>query len=184
MEWLVVGTLFLALPGAWALKRSRRELDSRGRLGARTVLLAFVAYAGHALVTTLAALLGVWPMALDRFVAGNLGVLLLAVGGMVYLAGRHELGSFRRNWGLDCERLITSGAYRYSRHPQTVGSVLVLTGAALAGRSGAALILAGILAAAAAIWLPIEEGFLERRFGDEYRRYRARTPRFAGWPRG
>jgi len=181
MGWLVVGTLVLVLPGAWALKRAKRELVARGRLSTRTVLLAFVAYAGHALVTTLAALQNTWPLAVDRLVAGSVGVVMLSAGGILYLAGRSAFGSFRRTWGLDCGQLITDGVYRYSRHPQTLGSVLVLTGAALAGRSAVALILAGVLASTAAVWLPIEERFLERQFGDEYRRYRARTARFAGW---
>ena len=184
MGWLVVGTLVLVLPGAWALKRAQRELVARGRLSTRTVLLAFVAYAGHALVTTLAALQNLWPLAVDRLVAGSVGVVMLSVGGILYLAGRSEFGSFRRTWGLDCGRLITGGVYRYSRHPQTLGSVLVLLGAALAGRSAVALILTGLLALAAAVWLPIEERFLERQFGEQYRQYRARTARFAGWPGG
>ena len=184
MGWLVGGSLVLTLPGAWALRRAERELEARGRLGPRTVLLAFAAYGGHASITLLAALRGSLPLAVDRLVAGSVGVVLLAAGGMLYLAGRSELGSFRRTWGLDCSRLVTAGVYRYSRHPQTLGALLVLTGAALAGRSGSALVLAGLLVPAAALWLPIEERFLERRFGEAYRRYRSRTPRFAGRPRG
>ena len=184
MAWLLAGTLLLAVPGTWALVRARRELASRGRLRGRTAGLAFLAYAGHAGVTALAALQGVWPLPLDWRISGASGLLAISAGGLLFLAGRTEFGSFRRTWGLECDRLVTTGVYRYSRNPQTLGAIVLLLGMGLAGRSGVALLLACALGLAAVVWLPVEEGFLERRFGDEYRRYRARTWRLVGWRGG
>ncbi len=183
MAWLVAGTLFLVIPGVWARRRALRELDGPGRLSARTAALAFVAYFGHAVVTTLAALVGAGAMSVDRLLAGSGAMVLLAVGGLLYLAGRYEFGSFRRTWGLDCQRLVTGGVYRYSRHPQTAGSILVLAGAALAGGSSVALLLAAELLLAAIVWLPAEERFLARQFGEDYVEYRAATAGFLGFPR-
>lgn len=182
MAWLVTGTLFLVVPGLWAMRRARREFDGQRRLSVRTAALAFVAYVGHAVVTVLAALAGAGGLAVDRLLAGSAGVILLACGGLLYFAGRAAFGSFRRTWGLDCERLVTHGIYRYSRHPQSIGSIFVLAGTGLVGGSSVALLLAAELLLAAMLWLPIEERFLARRFGEDYRRYRRTTATLIGIP--
>ncbi len=93
-------------------------------------------------------------------------------GASLYMAARIEFRSFRRTWGLDNDRLVTTGIYRFSRNPQTLGAVLFLAGASLAGRSMVAALLVTLLWVASLIWLPVEEKVLEHLFGDEYRRYR------------
>ena len=182
MGLLIFGLLVFLLPGAWALGRAKHELDKRGRITAQTFIAAFVAYVGHAGITLLASWQSAWLLPVPRSVALLTGGLLAVVGATLYTAGRLRFGSFRLTWGLDTSRLVTTGIYRFSRNPQTVGSLLFLTGAGLVGRSGIALLLATVPALASLIWLPIEEGILERRFGDEYRRYRDRTPRYLGLP--
>jgi protein-S-isoprenylcysteine O-methyltransferase Ste14 len=183
MVWLAAGTLVLVLFGGWAFPRARRELESRGRLALPTVAAAFVAYAGHAVIALVAAWKGVWHLAIERDFAIVTGLVVAAAGAALYLAGRIEFGSFRRTWGLEGDRLITTGVYRYSRNPQMLGSILVISAAAVAGRSAATLVLAGVLTVAQGIWLPVEERILERRFGEAYTRYRRRTARFLGLPR-
>ncbi len=96
------------------------------------------------------------------------------------MAARIEFRSFRRTWGLENDRLVTTGIYRFSRNPQTVGAVLFLAGASLAGRSMVAALLVTLLWVASLIWLPVEEKALERLFGDQCRRYRNTVPRTVG----
>lgn len=73
-------------------------------------------------------------------------------------------------------RLVTHGPYRRVRHPlYTTGIALFLSLALIAAN---AFLLAWTLVALLAIRLvvvPREEAELEARFGEEYRRYRART---------
>jgi protein-S-isoprenylcysteine O-methyltransferase Ste14 len=58
------------------------------------------------------------------------------------------------------------------------GVVLVLLGEALVLRSGAVLEWAAVFFAINATYIPLlEEPLLERRFGDEYRDYKAHVPR-------
>ena len=111
------------------------------------------------------------------------GALPVVAGGTLYLAARLHFGSFRLTWGLDTSRLVTTGIYRFSRHPQSLGWILVLTGTGVMGRSTVGLLLAGVYGWTCLVWLPIEEGILEQRFGSEYRRYLAATPWFLGLPR-
>jgi protein-S-isoprenylcysteine O-methyltransferase Ste14 len=75
-------------------------------------------------------------------------------------------------------RLVTSGPYRWVRHPlYTVGSSLFLSLGLIADNWFIALL--GVLAfIAVAIRTPKEEANLIAKFGDEYRKYMKRTGRF------
>ena len=135
------------------------------------------------LCALLAAWKGVWPVAIPPFVAYTVGAITAVAGAALYGAARMCFGSFRQAWGLTMDRLVTDGVYRYSRNPQLVGWLLIITGASMAGRSGGALILAAVYALSCLVWIPVEERILERRFGEEYRKYRDAVPRYLGLPR-
>src|SRR4051812_29237510 len=74
--------------------------------------------------------------------------------------------------------LVTSGPYRLSRNPGYLGMALAYAGvAALAGAPWALVTLVPALAVVDRLVIAREERYLERRFGEEYRRYAARTRR-------
>ncbi|MFQ5798955.1 MAG: methyltransferase family protein [Bacteroidota bacterium] len=76
------------------------------------------------------------------------------------------------------EGLVTSGIYRYMRHPQYVGIFLFTLGWLLHWPTVTMLILWPILIIAY-VWLAIrEERAVAETYGDEYGRYAERTPRF------
>lgn len=83
---------------------------------------------------------------------------------------------------------VAAGPYRFVRNPMYVGGFLCLAGWALWVASfGALLIAFAMLVAAHLFVLLYEEPALERRFGDAYRAYRRRTPRWVTirpWDRG
>ena len=109
-----------------------------------TVIAAYVAYLGPSVCLVLASWWSPWPLPPPRGLAYPLGGALLVAGLVGYIAARREFRSLRRNWGMRTDRLVTTGPYAYSRNPQLMGWALVLLGAAIAGRSGAALALAAI----------------------------------------
>ena len=77
------------------------------------------------------------------------------------------------------QSLITSGPYRWVRHPAYSGSIITLAGFGLAAGSwiGAMLALA-IALTGYSYRVRVEETAMLEAFGDEYRNYRLRTGRF------
>ena len=77
------------------------------------------------------------------------------------------------------ERLVVEGPYAHVRNPMITGVLAVLLGEALIFGSTAIAIWAAIFAVINHLFfLAYEEPAVERRFGEEYRRYRADVPRW------
>ena len=75
--------------------------------------------------------------------------------------------------------IVSSGPYRLTRNPIYAGMAFLYTGLALvAGRLWALALLPGVLAVVQRGVIEREERYLEARFGDEYRAYRARVRRW------
>jgi len=118
------------------------------------------------------------PIPRDGAVAW-VGVLLLAIAAPLQIASVLALGRFyTRNLGIQPgHRLVTSGPYAIVRHPGYLSSFMLFLGTGLALSS-----VLGLLAAALTLPVTIyriqgEENMLVDAFGDEYRRYAARTKR-------
>jgi protein-S-isoprenylcysteine O-methyltransferase Ste14 len=105
------------------------------------------------------------------------GVALSAAGLAVRIAAMSRLGSrFSPLVAVQREhRLETGGLYAAVRHPGYLGAWLVTLGATLAFGSAATLPLPIAMLAALAARIRREEEVLARHFGDDWRRYRART---------
>lgn len=75
-------------------------------------------------------------------------------------------------------RLATAGLYARMRHPQYVGFVLIMFGFLLQWPTLVTLLMFPILVGMYAFLARREEADMAREFGEEYRKYAARTPRF------
>jgi len=78
---------------------------------------------------------------------------------------------------------FTKGMYRYSRHPLSVSMFLVFLGIGVASTSWLYLLLLAILMVVTHFMVAIEEGSCLEKFGDTYREYMNRTPRWIGLPK-
>ena len=74
-------------------------------------------------------------------------------------------------------RLITSGPYRYVRHPFCVATALAFAANALTTANWFIAVTGFAAMAPLVVRTATEEEKLVERFGDDYRRYRARTGR-------
>lgn len=78
---------------------------------------------------------------------------------------------------------FTKGMYRYSRHPLSVNMFLILLGIGVATASWLYLLLLFILMVLTHFMVAIEERSCIAKFGDTYREYINRTPRWIGVPK-
>jgi protein-S-isoprenylcysteine O-methyltransferase Ste14 len=110
-----------------------------------------------------------------------IGGLLGAVGGAFALWGYLGLGA-RASQGQH-EGLVAAGAYRYSRNPQYVGTIVGLFGYGVACNSWLALVVWALWAAWFLMAPFAEEPWLREQLGDAFDEYAADVPRFIGWRR-
>ena len=80
---------------------------------------------------------------------------------------------------LDCE-VVTKGAYRYSRHPMYLSSFLAFIGVGIACASWLFLLLSVAYTVLSLISVIPEERSLLEKYGDAYREYMNKTPRYIG----
>jgi len=78
---------------------------------------------------------------------------------------------------------FTTGMYRYSRHPIALGTLLPFIGAGIAAASWLFLLLSAILMVISHFLAMDEESSTAKKFGDAYKEYIARTPRWLGIPK-
>ena len=75
------------------------------------------------------------------------------------------------------QRLVTVGPYKYCRNPMALGAVIYYVAISIWLGSAIAIMITGIVSCLFLIYIKIvEEKELERRFGEEYRTYKEKTP--------
>lgn len=157
-----------------------REYDSTGTLSAATVTAMYAAYTTYAAALGWALWWRVWPVPLPRSPAVAVGVTTAAIGAGATLAGMSRFDSAGQISATDTGRLHTGGIYRWSRNPQYLGNGLLVTGAAVAARSGFAGLLAAAVWGVYRRWIPFEERHLTCEFGGEYTTYQSGVRRWLG----
>jgi protein-S-isoprenylcysteine O-methyltransferase Ste14 len=78
---------------------------------------------------------------------------------------------------------ITQGVYRFSRHPIYLGSFLLFFGIGIACASWVFILFALAWIILWLIAVPAEEKDVSEKYGDTYREYMNRTPRWLGIPK-
>ena len=78
---------------------------------------------------------------------------------------------------------VTKGVYRISRHPIYLSGFLLYVGIGIACASWVLLLCAVLWIVFFHIVIPAEEHFLTDQYGDAYRKYMNKTPRWIGIPK-
>jgi protein-S-isoprenylcysteine O-methyltransferase Ste14 len=108
------------------------------------------------------------------------GVVIGALGIILCLAAMIPFGSVLKILCVETGKLTVSGLYRWSRNPQYIGWFLFLLGFALNDWSLWCLAALSIVAISLHFLVLIEEEHLLRVFGDQYRDFNSKTPRYLG----
>jgi len=105
-------------------------------------------------------------------------IVLLGFGALPAVLAFRRAGTHPQPWR-PVTALVVTGPYRFTRNPMYLGATLFYIGTSLWVNSLWPLLLLPIV-----LWImnrgviAREEAYLERRFGDEYRSYRARVRRW------
>ena len=100
----------------------------------------------------------------------SIGLNVLIIGWAVLALGRVD--------ARDPEQLVTSGPYGFSRNPMYVAWTGLYVGLAVLFRSFWVLLLTPLVAIAVHITVRREEAELAQSFGESYRSYQERVPRY------
>jgi protein-S-isoprenylcysteine O-methyltransferase Ste14 len=113
-----------------------------------------------------------------------LGTPLLYAGIALFVAGLIIFEIAGIPWATtQFDEPITRGLYRYSRHPIYIGVFVQHIGIGIASASGLFLLLTVVQVVLSALTAPAEERFCCEKYGDTYRKYMNRTPRWIGVPK-
>lgn len=121
------------------------------------------------------------PLVLKEPASGSAGALVIAgeiiamAGSAVLFAGAFTLG---RSFSVlpEARALVTTGPYRYVRHPVYLGEIIAYSGLLLASLSPLNAALAGLFCVGQFLRMGLEERALKSAF-PEYAAYAASTPR-------
>lgn len=78
---------------------------------------------------------------------------------------------------------FTKGMYRYSRNALSLGMILVFIGIGIASASWLFLLIAAVLTIITHFMILVEERTCLNKFGEAYREYMNKTPRWIGIPK-
>jgi len=164
LQWLVI----LIVPGHIAEKTG----DTGGLQSRQDRVVSFL-------------LNGLWIVATlySVFLPFQLGTAWLWIGLLLFLVGLVVLVLATMSIaGTPADRPFTSGVYRFSRHPGYFAMVLVYLGVSIAAASWLFLLITVVTVFLLLHQVKKEEAWCCVKFGDTYREYLNRTPRWIGIP--
>jgi protein-S-isoprenylcysteine O-methyltransferase Ste14 len=118
------------------------------------------------------------------FVPLKLGTVWFYVGLPIYLLGLISQAMVYVGFATaPIDKLVTKGIYRYSRHPMQLSLFPLLLGVGIATASWVFLLFPVIFVIVLFLWADAEERHCLKYYGDAYREYMDRTPRWIGIPK-
>jgi protein-S-isoprenylcysteine O-methyltransferase Ste14 len=123
-------------------------------------------------------------MVYSIFLPLKLGTVWFYVGLPLTLVGLVTGTIVLVNWAkAQIDKPVTNGLYRYSRHPMYITSFFFFLGVSLATASWVFLVFTVVMIASSLFSSHLEEQGCLEQYGDAYRDYMKRTPRWLGMPK-
>jgi len=177
--WILWVLLFLSMiiPDFFmsqeAKERAKRATQFAPLSGTKKVL----AYSTHVVIMPAAAIYSI-------FLPLKIGAAWLYVGLPIFALSLVMTVMISINFATTpLDEPVTKGFYRISRHPIYLSAALMYLGIGIACASWVLLLCAILWIVFFHIVIPAEERFLIDRYGDAYREYMNKTPRWIGIPK-
>ena len=174
--WMLTLYEVLIIPFFFCIAKKRGAQSPTNALASlsRTKRLAFVA----------SKVIYIPAMAYSIFLPLKLGTVWFYVGLPLAVAGLVMVTITLVNWAAaPPDEPVTGGLYRYSRHPMYIASLFFFLGVSLATASWVFLVFTVVINVASLYSSRIEEQGCLEEYGDAYRDYMKRTPRWLGIPK-
>ena len=172
MIWPWVDMLAVRLVGSDVYRRAS-GLPSEMKTSHRYRLVSYVSMA----VDTMA-------VAYSIFLPLQLGTIWFYAGLAIFLAGLAVLAAATVNFATTpMDVPITRGIYHYSRHPLYLASLLIYLSVGIASASWVFLLVFFVQSVSIRIAAVGEERFCLDKYGEAYREYIDKTPRWLGLPK-
>ena len=118
------------------------------------------------------------------FLPLQLGTIWLFSGLFIFLFGMVFTTTAIINFATSPkDKVITKGLYRFTRNPAYIGMFLMFIGVGIACSSWLYLLLTVVLMIMLNAVSPSEERYCLYQYGDDYQKYKNRTPRWIGIPK-
>jgi protein-S-isoprenylcysteine O-methyltransferase Ste14 len=138
----------------------------------------------YKIISSLSMPLWLLAIAYSIFLPLKLGTLRLAIGLIFYLLGLvMSISATIKFATTPINEPITKGAYHYSRHPLYTALVLTYLSIGIAAASWIFILVAVVWGVLLNISVADEENYCLEKYGDAYREYINRTPRWLGIPK-
>jgi len=172
--WIFMPYLFLIIPLVGKLKKGKdpgkSELDALSKTEKRIFNFSMLVFFS-ALIYSI-------------FLPLKLGTIWFYVGLPITLIGLVTLTIVIMNFAATpWDKPVTKGLYHYSRHPMYITIALFLLGVGMASASWLFLLLSIIFTILNTFRAIYEERYCLEKYGDAYREYMNRTPRWIGIPK-
>lgn len=128
----------------------------------------------------------VWlsALGLSIFLPLQLGTIWFYLGLSLFLLGLVIMAMATVNFmTAPADQPITTGAYRFSRHPMYLATFLICLGSGFASASWIFIVLSAIMAVCFFQEACIEERYCAEKYGAVYKEYMRRSPRWFGAPK-
>ena len=118
------------------------------------------------------------------FLPFKLGTILFPIGLTIFLLGLIINAVATINFAkTPINKPVTGGVYHYSRHPIYLALFLIYLSVSIAAASWVILLLTVLLAVEVSFSVTDEEYYCLEKYGDDYREYMNKTPRWIGIPK-
>ena len=138
----------------------------------------------YKIISYVSMIIELMAVAYSIFLPFKLGTIWFYSGLTIFLLGLVVLTVASVNFTVTpMNRPITRGMYRYSRHPLYLASLLIYLSVGIASASWIFLLIFIVQLVSISIGAVREEHYCLEKYGDDYRIYLDRTPRWIGIPK-